>query len=176
VPSPKGYAALKLKIAPSVILRQDLKAQLGLARCPIVRSAADVARVFSNIAVLEREVMFVGAVDTKCRLLCWELLAVGTTDRLALRIGDAFTSVVHAGGSGIFLAHNHPSGSLKTSAEDYELTLKVAKAGLLLGYPLFDHVIITKNGYRSLMMKASLRPRKLVNNLAAEDGNLPVRV
>lgn len=43
---------------------------------------------------------------------------------------------------GLILAHNHPSGNLKPSKADIELTEKIRKASLLLDIVVMDHVII----------------------------------
>lgn len=49
----------------------------------------------------------------------------------------------------IILAHNHPSGSLKPSAEDLNITKRIAEGGKILQIHLMDHLIITQNGYFS---------------------------
>ena len=51
--------------------------------------------------------------------------------------------------SGIILVHNHPSGSLKPSQLDISLTKKLSEAGKMLDIQVFDHLIITDNGYFS---------------------------
>ena len=53
---------------------------------------------------------------------------------------------VHA--TGIFVAHNHPSGNLKPSEEDILLTQQIRQAVELFNIKLFDHVIVGGNrGY-----------------------------
>ena len=49
----------------------------------------------------------------------------------------------------IVLVHNHPSGNLKPSAKDIELTEKIKTAAKFLDLQLFDHVIIGENDYYS---------------------------
>lgn len=49
----------------------------------------------------------------------------------------------------IILAHNHPSGSLRPSAEDLTLTKKVCAGGNLLDIKVFDHLILTDESYFS---------------------------
>ncbi len=51
--------------------------------------------------------------------------------------------------SAIILVHNHPSGNLKPSAADINLTKKLKDAGNLLEIPVLDHLIFTDNGYMS---------------------------
>lgn len=49
----------------------------------------------------------------------------------------------------IILAHNHPSGNLKPSMADKNLTLKLKKAGESLDIKVLDHLIVTENAYFS---------------------------
>lgn len=61
-----------------------------------------------------------------------------------------FTAALLAGATNIILAHNHPSGSLKPSMEDIDITRKIQSAGDTLGISTTDHLILTKDGYFSL--------------------------
>lgn len=49
----------------------------------------------------------------------------------------------------VILAHNHPSGNLKPSNADLELTQKLRSAGQFLDIPVLDHLIITDHGFLS---------------------------
>ena len=47
------------------------------------------------------------------------------------------------------LAHNHPSGSLKPSRADEEITLKIKEAAKYFDIKVLDHLIVTNEGYFS---------------------------
>jgi DNA repair protein RadC len=49
----------------------------------------------------------------------------------------------------IVLAHNHPSGNLKPSRADEELTLKIKEAAKYHDIKVLDHIIISNEGYYS---------------------------
>ncbi len=49
----------------------------------------------------------------------------------------------------IILSHNHPSGNLKPSRQDEELTQKIKQGGQLLEIKLLDHLIVTTEAYYS---------------------------
>lgn len=51
--------------------------------------------------------------------------------------------------SGVILAHNHPSGNLKPSQEDINLTKRLKDAGRSLDISVLDHLIITDHSYFS---------------------------
>ena len=49
----------------------------------------------------------------------------------------------------IILCHNHPSGSLKPSKADEELTYKIKEAAKYFDIKVLDHVIVSDDGYYS---------------------------
>ncbi|MES2810415.1 MAG: DNA repair protein RadC [Bacteroidota bacterium] len=49
----------------------------------------------------------------------------------------------------IVMAHNHPSGNLKPSQLDIDLTKKITNAGKLLDIKVLDHLIVTNDGFYS---------------------------
>ena len=51
--------------------------------------------------------------------------------------------------TGIILFHNHPSGNLKPSKADLDITKKLKNSCDLLDISLLDHLIITKDNYFS---------------------------
>ena len=59
------------------------------------------------------------------------------------------TAAIKANAVGIVLSHNHPSGSVKPSRADEELTVKIREAARYLDMTVLDHIIITSEGYYS---------------------------
>ena len=59
------------------------------------------------------------------------------------------TAAIKANAVGIVLSHNHPSGSVKPSRADEELTVKIREAARFLDMTVLDHIIITSEGYYS---------------------------
>lgn len=49
----------------------------------------------------------------------------------------------------IILCHNHPSGSLKPSRADEQLTVKIKEAARLFDITVLDHIIVSEMGYYS---------------------------
>jgi len=60
-----------------------------------------------------------------------------------------FATALISGASAIVLAHNHPSGTLKPSQADINLTKKIKSAGEFLDITVLDHLILTAEGYYS---------------------------
>jgi DNA repair protein RadC len=51
--------------------------------------------------------------------------------------------------SGIILAHNHPSGTLKPSDADEKITDKIKSGLAYFDIEVLDHIIVTEDGYTS---------------------------
>lgn len=47
------------------------------------------------------------------------------------------------------IAHNHPSGNLKPSRADEQLTAKIKESAAMMEVRLLDHVIVTRDSYYS---------------------------
>jgi len=61
-----------------------------------------------------------------------------------------FIAALKAGACSIMLVHNHPSGNLKPSKQDEQVTCKIKQGGKLLDIVLLDHLIISNEGYFSM--------------------------
>ncbi|RDY57846.1 JAB domain-containing protein [Flagellimonas nanhaiensis] len=57
-----------------------------------------------------------------------------------------FATVLKSLSVGIIMSHNHPSGQLKPSKADLELTSKVKAASNFFDIKVLDHLIISSNG------------------------------
>ena len=60
-----------------------------------------------------------------------------------------FKPALEALASGIILFHNHPSGNLKPSHQDIEITKKLVKGAKSLDLTILDHLIISERGFYS---------------------------
>lgn len=78
------------------------------------------------------------------------VVAMGTLTSVEVHPRDVFREAVRLNAAAVIVAHNHPSGDPEPSAEDRDLTERLRQAGRLLGIPLLDHFIITREAYVSL--------------------------
>ncbi len=58
--------------------------------------------------------------------------------------------------SSIILAHNHPSGNLKPSRADINVTEKIKGACEYLDVTLLDHIILSQDGFYSMANEGDL--------------------
>jgi DNA repair protein RadC len=54
------------------------------------------------------------------------------------------------------VAHNHPSGSLRPSEEDNEMTRRLKSAADILGINFLDHLIFSEKSYFSFRQEGLL--------------------
>lgn len=60
-----------------------------------------------------------------------------------------FATALKAKTSSLILAHNHPRGGTRPSEADIKLTKRLTECGKLLDIIVFDHIIISEDGYYS---------------------------
>lgn len=60
-----------------------------------------------------------------------------------------FSVALKCNATGIIIAHNHPSGTLKPSDADISLTKKIKKCSEFMDIALLDHLIVTKYNFYS---------------------------
>lgn len=84
-------------------------------------------------------------------VMCWRLLGTGTGSSCMVDIKLLATLACKTLAHSIIIAHNHPSGNLKPSKADKQLTEEVQAALSLLNITLVDHLIVSTNGYYSFL-------------------------
>ena len=67
-----------------------------------------------------------------------------------------FAAAIKANATQIILAHNHPSGNLKPSSADLQLTVNLVKSGKISNIKVIDHLIVTVDGYYSFADEGNL--------------------
>jgi DNA repair protein RadC len=118
----------------------------------VLSSSEEVARWAKvRLSSLDHEQIWVLALDGRNGLRSARRIAEGGLHGCSVDPRDILRAVVRDAASAFVLVHNHPSGDPSPSAEDVELTRKVARAADALGTPLVDHVIIAGGGHTSLL-------------------------
>jgi len=121
------------------------------ARRTQIGSPEDAAAlVVPLLAGRDREHCLLVTLDVKHRLVGVGTVSVGTADHTFMAPREVFRDALLAGASAVFLAHNHPSGDASPSADDRQVTRRLAQAGALLGVELLDHLVVGDPGWVSL--------------------------
>jgi DNA repair protein RadC len=84
--------------------------------------------------------------DRSNRVLALSKMFKGGTSATVVDIKLVFATAIKGRADSVILAHNHPSGNLKPSTRDIELTKQFKKAGELLEIKVLDHLILSPDG------------------------------
>jgi DNA repair protein RadC len=84
----------------------------------------------------------------------------------AVDYGVVLQAALLCGSTSVIIAHNHPGGICKPSLADNNLTKAIYQAGAIIGISLFDHLIISSEGYYSYMDSGKM---DIVKNEDCED-------
>ena len=87
--------------------------------------------------------------DAQNKILSIENLFTGTISASTVYPREVVKRLLALQSCAFVMAHNHPSGDIKPSAEDKSITIKMAIAAASIDVQLHDHIIIG-NGYHSM--------------------------
>lgn len=94
-----------------------------------------------------------------------EMIFRGTVDSCMVHPRDIVRFVCESNATSFIVAHNHPSGEIEPSEQDWSFTRRLVHCGELIEIPLIDHVVVTERGHASL---ASIRPSAFKINEVSE--------
>ena len=111
--------------------------------------AADYVKQIMGDNINMFEEMFILILNRANRVIGWYRLGKGGVSGVTADIKIMLKLLCTNLGSAAILAHNHPSGQLKPSQPDMDLTRKAKEAMRLVDAVLLDHVICTEESYLS---------------------------
>ncbi|HEY7791970.1 MAG TPA: DNA repair protein RadC [Vicinamibacterales bacterium] len=119
------------------------------ARVQILRAQDAVIYLMPQFGSRGVEHFGVLLLDTRHRVMRTVVVSMGTLDTSLVHPREVFREAVAGSAAALVLFHNHPSGDPTPSAEDVELTGRLAMAGRLVGIDVMDHVILGDGRYYS---------------------------
>ncbi len=96
-----------------------------------------------------REHFWVIGLETNNRLLFIELISLGTINKTLVEPMEVFSFALQKRAVKIILCHNHPTGELRPSDNDKDITDRLIQVGLIVNTPVTDHLIISEKSYLS---------------------------
>ncbi|MDR0756416.1 MAG: DNA repair protein RadC [Tannerella sp.] len=111
-----------------------------------IRSSRDVYDLFYPLLCdLPHEELWMALTNRAGKVVEKVKVGQGGAGMIHIDIQVIMKAAVNALAAGIVLCHNHPSGNVKPSRADDELTSRLAKAAGLFNIRLLDHVILSDN-------------------------------
>jgi DNA repair protein RadC len=83
------------------------------------------------------------ALDLKTRVIGAYVITSGTIDSSLVHPREAFRAAILLNAASIVMAHNHPSGDLTPSPQDWAVYEQMKKAGNVLGIAIHDSIIVS---------------------------------
>ncbi|WP_310991127.1 RadC family protein [Aequorivita marina] len=146
----KGVGQAKaVCIAAAMELGRRRRTGEALEREKITSSNSVFEFIQPIIGELPHEEFWIIYLNNSNKVIKTSQLSKGGITGTLVDIRLAFKEALQLGAVGIILTHNHPSGTLKPSHADIQLTKKLKIAGDSLDIKVLDHLIVTEKSYFS---------------------------
>jgi DNA repair protein RadC len=117
---------------------------------PVVQSATSVAGFLQTLlADYEHEVFVVLFLNRANRINHHEIISSGGMSGTVADPRVILRRALEEKAVSLILCHNHPSGNLRPSMADRELTTKIREAARFFDIAVLDHIIVSQDGYFS---------------------------
>ncbi|MEO5683926.1 MAG: DNA repair protein RadC [Chitinophagaceae bacterium] len=146
----KGIGEAKaIAIAAALELGRRRQAASFLEK-PQVKSSADIAGYLQTLlADYQHEVFAVIFLNQANKINHFEIISEGGITGTVADPRVILKRALQQDAVNIVLCHNHPSGSLRPSRADEQLTQKIKEAARFLDIKVLDHIIVSNEGYYS---------------------------
>ncbi len=114
-----------------------------------LHTTEDVLPYLKFIRTKKQEYIVCLSLDSGNRLIARRVVTIGTLTSSLVHPREVFAGPLKDRAASVIVAHNHPSGDPRPSRKDIETTQQLVAAGILLGIPPGDHLIIAKKGHYS---------------------------
>lgn len=115
-----------------------------------VRTSRQAWDYLSDMGTLNKEQLRGLYLNGRYQLVHEETISVGSLTSNIVHPREVFQPAIERGAVAVIVAHNHPSGDTEPTQADIEVTDQLRAGGAILGIELLDHLIITRDTYRSL--------------------------
>ena len=146
----KGIGEAKaISIAAALELGRRRQASTHLQK-PIVSTSRDLANYLQSLFQdHNREIFAVAFLNQSNRINRIETVSEGGITGTIADPRIILKKALEENAVSIVLCHNHPSGSLKPSRQDEEITRKIKEAAKYFDIKVLDHIIVSDAGYFS---------------------------
>lgn len=150
IASVKGLGPNKaLQIMATLELARRFQQQQLPQRPPITSSQDAYNIIKPEIAHLGHEEIWVLFLNRANKVIKLFQASRGSTTASLFDVKTILKEALLEQAEGLILAHNHPSGTMRPSGPDDKITFNCKEACRTLDIRLFDHIIVTADGYYS---------------------------
>ena len=146
----KGIGEAKaITIMAALELGRRRRSEEALDKKKIISSVSAFELMQPIIGDLQHEEFWIIYLNNSNKVIQKSQLSKGGITGTLVDVRLVLKNALEVGATGIILAHNHPSGNLKPSEADKQLTNKLKVASESLDIKVLDHVIVTEKAYFS---------------------------
>ncbi|MDF2550821.1 MAG: hypothetical protein K0R77_96 [Chryseobacterium sp.] len=146
----KGIGEVKAISIATALEIGKRRASQEIPEKPQISSSNDAYQILKlHLADLRTEEFWAIFLNQSNKVIHISRLTQGGINQSIVDIRIVFKTALDHFATGIIISHNHPSGNLKPSDEDIQITKKIKEAGNLMNVQLLDHLIITQKSYLS---------------------------
>lgn len=127
------------------------KRYLMISEKPVIDTPEKAIDELQEYRNKKQEYFICLTLDGANQLINKRVITIGTLTSSLVHPREVFADAITDRAASIIVAHNHPSGSLRPSQADIQVTERLKQASLILGIELIDHIIITKDSFRSII-------------------------
>ncbi|HHH20235.1 MAG TPA: DNA repair protein RadC [Campylobacterales bacterium] len=114
-----------------------------------ITSAEEIYQELKAFSTKQQEYFLTITLDGASHIINTRTVFIGTLNQTLVHPREVFADAIADRAAGIIIAHNHPSGTLRPSRADMQITDRLSEVSKLVGIELLDHVIIAKGGFYS---------------------------
>ena len=139
----------------------SIMAAMELGRRRRAEDALELTKVTSSKLVFEvmqpiigelpHEEFWILYLNNSNKIISKRQLSIGGITGTLVDVRLVFKNALELAAVSLILCHNHPSGTLKPSEADLQITKKLKLAGESLEIKVLDHLIVTENSYFSFV-------------------------
>jgi len=121
-----------------------------------IRHPADIFNTIRHHADRRQERFLCLSLNGAHEVLASRIVTIGLVNRTIVHPREVFADPILDRASAIVAAHNHPSGNLRPSEEDHEITRRLKAAADILGITFLDHLIFSEHFFFSFRQEGFL--------------------
>ncbi len=146
----KGIGEAKaITITAAMELGRRRRGELAIQKKKITSSGSVFELMQPIIGELPHEEFWIIYLNNSNKVIYKNQLSKGGITGTLVDVRLVLKTALEFGALGLILVHNHPSGTLKPSNQDKEITKKLKTAAQSLDIKVLDHIIVTEKAYFS---------------------------
>ena len=144
---------IKLGKASKLVAAFELSKRVNSGKIceKIINNSSDIANYYIQRLKDEKREHFIAVfLDSKNKIISEKTISIGTLNSSLVHPREVFKEAIKNSANSIILVHNHPSGNVEASDEDYRVNKVLIETGNLVGIKVLDHLVVGWNKWKSI--------------------------